>query len=224
MAVTGVGSSSVTGSATGDRAVLGQNFSTFLTLLTTQLKNQDPLSPTDSTQFTNQLVLFSQVEQQIALNDKAKQQITNQGQQLVDGALGYIGLDVQATGNAFTINKGDTTEIGYAVGADGADKVEYSIVNSKGDVIRNGTLKDTSAGAHNFKWDGKDNSGNVVDAGNYKVQVTARDAQGASAQLETLVPGRVTGIQSTSSGVLLNVGSIQIPVENVITAKKPTTT
>ena len=214
--------SGTTGTAAGDRAQLGQNFDTFLKLLTTQLQNQDPLTPMDSSQFTNQLVMFSQVEQQIALNDKAEKQLAAQGTQLTEGALGYIGLDIQATGNTFQLTKGTSVEIGYALGAD-ATKVEYSIVDSKGKVVRNMQLLQTTTGAHTFTWDGKDNAGNAVDSGNYLVQVTAKDSDGKATQLETLVPGRVTGIQSTSTGVLLNVGKIQIPIENVITAKKPAT-
>jgi flagellar basal-body rod modification protein FlgD len=212
--------SASTGSAAGDRAALGQNFDTFLKLLTTQLQNQDPLTPMDSSQFTNQLVLFSQVEQQIAQNDKLQKQLTAQGTQLTEGALGYIGLDIQATGNTFQMTKGTSVDIGYALGAN-ATSVQYSIVNSAGDVVRNGTLKETTSGAHDFTWDGKDNAGNAADSGNYLVSVTAKDADGQTSQLDTLVPGRVTGIQSTSTGVLLNVGSIQIPIENVITAKAP---
>jgi flagellar basal-body rod modification protein FlgD len=212
-----------TGTATGDRAQLGQNFDTFLKLLTTQLQNQDPLTPMDSSQFTNQLVLFSQVEQQIAQNDKLAKQLAAQQTQLTEGALGYIGLDIQATGNVFQYNAGSKVEIGYALG-DNATAAQASILNDKGDVVAQIKLNQLTSGAHTFKWDGKDKDGNASPAGNYLVQVTAKDSDGKTSQLETLVPGRVTGIQSTSTGVLLNVGSIQIPIEKVITAKQPATT
>lgn len=221
MAVNSVSQGSgTTGTAAGDRAQLGQNFDTFLKLLTTQLQNQDPLTPMDSSQFTNQLVMFSQVEQQIAINDKMEKQLTAQGTQLTEGALGYIGLDIQATGNAFQLTKGSPVDIGYALGA-AADSAEVAIVNDKGDVVRTAKLSKLTSGAHTYTWDGKDNEGNAAPSGNYLVQVNAKDSEGKVTQLETLVPGRVTGIQSTSTGVLLNVGSIQIPIEQVITAKKP---
>src|SRR3954471_14201390 len=136
-----------TGTSTGDRAQLGQNFDTFLKLLTTQLQNQDPLTPMDSSQFTNQLVLFSQVEQQIAQNDKLAKQLTAQQTQLTEGALGYIGLDIQASGNAFQYAAGSKVEIGYALGADAAS-AEASIVNDQGNVVALVKLKDLTSGAH----------------------------------------------------------------------------
>ncbi|GIL41482.1 flagellar hook assembly protein FlgD [Roseiterribacter gracilis] len=224
MAVNGVAQgSTTTGTAAGDRTKLGQNFDTFLKLLTTQLQNQDPLTPMDSSQFTNQLVLFSQVEQQIAQNDKLEKQLAAQATQLTEGALGYIGLDIQASGNAFQYAAGSNVDIGYALGSDAAS-ADAAILNDKGDVVAQIKLSQLTSGAHSFKWDGKDKDGNASPAGNYLVQVTAKDSAGKVSQLETLVPGRVTGIQSTSTGVLLNVGSIQIPIEKVITAKQPATT
>ena len=62
--------SGVPTTSVANKATLAQNFDTFLTLLTTQLKNQNPLEPLDTNQFTSQLVQFAQVEQQLKSNDQ----------------------------------------------------------------------------------------------------------------------------------------------------------
>src|SRR5438045_3902850 len=92
-----------------DTAGLNQNFNQFLTLLTTQLKNQDPLSPMDSTQFTNQLVSFSQVEQQIRTNDNLTKLLANSNTAQTTLGLSYIGLTVQMDGDTFKYFGKDAT-------------------------------------------------------------------------------------------------------------------
>ena len=76
---------------------LAEDFTQFLTLLTTQLQNQDPLNPMDSTEFTNQLVQFSQVEQSINTNQKLDDLLALQLGGLSTVALGYVGMDVTYT-------------------------------------------------------------------------------------------------------------------------------
>src|SRR5580692_10651622 len=84
---------------------LSGNFDTFLTLLTTQLKNQDPTSPMDSNEFTQQLVEFSQVEQQIDTNTNLQTLITQGQSQSGAYATGYLGKSVSITnGNASLTN------------------------------------------------------------------------------------------------------------------------
>ena len=97
--------STATTSATDATSQLSSNFSTFLTLLTTQLKNQDPTSPMDSNTFTQQLVEYSQVEQQIDTNTNLKSLITQGSTQLGAYATSYLGKAVSVTnGNAALTN------------------------------------------------------------------------------------------------------------------------
>src|SRR5271154_1591718 len=89
-----------TSSSTNNSAMqqLSGNMNTFLTLLTTQLQHQDPLSPMDSTQFTQQLVEYSQVEQQINTNTNLTNLISLQQTNSGAAAVGYLGKEVTATG------------------------------------------------------------------------------------------------------------------------------
>src|ERR1700722_1542576 len=96
-----------TSSSSGDAmSQLSGNFDTFLTLLTTQLKNQDPTSPMDSSTFTQQLVEYSQVEQQINTNTNLQTLIT-QGQSNGSAmATSYLGKNVTVTGGAGALSQG----------------------------------------------------------------------------------------------------------------------
>jgi flagellar basal-body rod modification protein FlgD len=209
-----------TGTTAGDTSALSQNFDTFLKLLTTQLQNQDPLTPMDSSQFTNQLVLFSQVEQQIAQNDKLAKMQTAQQTQLAQGALGYIGLDVQVNGNTFQY-AGAPVDVGYNLAADAAS-VTASVINANGDVVSTGKLQNSpTAGDHTFTWNGKDLSGTAAPSGIYSVVISATDTAGKATAAKTTVPGRVTGVETTASGVMLDVSGTQISINDVISAQKP---
>src|SRR5579872_4398386 len=88
---------------------LSSNFSTFLTLLTTQLKNQDPTSPMDSNQFTQQLVEFSQVEQQINTNSNLNTLITQGQTQIGAYATSYLGKTVSVTNGNAALSNGSAT-------------------------------------------------------------------------------------------------------------------
>ena len=105
MTIGAIGANSVTA---GGRANLVSNFETFLQLLTTQLKNQDPLSPLDSNDFTAQLTQMAGVEQQLLTNDLL-QALVNQGTGGLDSAVHYIGKEVVAAGSAVRLDDGGAT-------------------------------------------------------------------------------------------------------------------
>jgi len=88
---------------------LAEDFTQFLTLLTTQLQNQDPLSPLDSNEFTNQLVQFSQVEQGINTNSKLDDLLSLQLNGAATSALGYVGLDVQYVSAEVSLEQGQSS-------------------------------------------------------------------------------------------------------------------
>ncbi|MFD1192595.1 MULTISPECIES: flagellar hook assembly protein FlgD [Phenylobacterium] len=221
--------SGVTTNAVKDTGALGKarlatNFDTFMTLLTTQLKNQDPLSPLDSNQFTQQLTQMTGVEQQIYSNDLLKQLITNTGSG-ISTAVSLIGREVKATGAEAGIVKGQA-EWGYTLPREAANvKIEVLDSNNKLVHASNADTDGTSAGDHSFTWNGKDLTGKQLpDGGTYTVRITAVDSSGATVAATTFVKGVVTGVEQASGKSLITVNGAKIPWENVTSIKQIDTT
>lgn len=203
---------------------LSQDFDDLLILLTTQLQNQDPLSPMESTEFTNQLVQFSQVEQQINMNQKLNQMLSLQLAGTSNVALGYVGLDVSYIGDLFYHpGEGKTHELHYALPEKALGGTTIYIRDAEtGDVVR--TVKgEMDAGNHTFKWDGLDDDGVALPVGNYRFTVDAlNEAEEIIEGVSTAVSGRVTGIESVNGIIqLLLQGDGIVPVSSIINAKQP---
>ena len=135
------------------RNKLAKDLDSFLTLLTSQLKNQDPLSPMDSTEFTNQLVQFAQVEQSINSNESLTSLISLSQQSIVTNAVNYIGKTVEANTNKVPL-QGGQAKMAYNVSAD-AQSVGIVIRNEAGSIVYSAAGEKT-AGMHALDWDGKD--------------------------------------------------------------------
>lgn len=215
--VTNTGNSNPTTNTQNSTAQLNQNFDQFLTLLTTQLKNQDPLSPMDSTQFTNQLVSFSQVEQQIKTNDNLEklQALTANSQTTL--GLSYIGLQVEHSGSQFNHYTDTSTTMTYNLPSDAAT-VKISVLDKDGNVVysRDGQNGEGAKGTHSFTWDGKDNNGDEAAAGLYTIAVGAADSNGKTITTTTVVPGVVMGMQKEDDGsVSLIINGQSVPMSDI---------
>lgn len=192
---------------------LTENYSTFLTLLTTQLKNQDPLNPMDSSQFTSQLVQFSSVEQQIQQNKNLETLISAQTSSTANSAVNYIGHTVAATSDQVNLSNGTAT-INYALPSEVADNA-ITISDAKGKTIR--VLKgELAEGAHSVTWDGKDANGNKMDDGVYKIAISAADADKAAVSATIGISGTVTGVTLIDKKPMLAIGGVTVPMENVL--------
>ncbi len=199
-----------------DAASLQKTYSQFLTLLTTQLKHQDPTQPMDTAQFTSQLVSFSQVEQQLKTNSDLDQLVASSNNNQASLGLSYIGKNVAVQGNQFDFNPKTeaSVSIGYNLSAAPATD-NINIVDSKGNTVYS-TTGSLTAGQNSFSWNGLDNSGSPVPAGTYTVQVNAMDAQKTAVDATTSVPGTVSGMQTASDGsVQLMVGSQLVPLTSI---------
>jgi flagellar basal-body rod modification protein FlgD len=198
------------GTGTGASALnqLSGNFSTFLTLLTTQLKNQDPSSPMDSNQFTQQLVEYSQVEQQINTNTNLQTLIT-QGTSNAAAAVttSYLGKNVSVTNGNAALSNGQANWT-YTLGATSASST-LTVTNSSGTVVYTGAGS-TTAGNNTFNWNGKDNNGNQLNDGTYKLAVTATDSSGNAVTTSVASAGTVSQIDMTSGTPMLVVGGMEI--------------
>lgn len=199
-----------------DRSSLNANFDDFLTLLTTQLQNQDPLSPMDSTQFTNQLVQFSSVEQQIKSNDTLTKLLSAQTLNMTSLGVSFIGKNVQVAGKDFSIDgTGATQNFAYTLPST-ATKGTIAVTDADGNVVFTKDMTDLSTGTHAFTWDGATDAGGQAPAGDYTLAVSATDDGGNSLNVTGFVPGHVSGIQTADDGsLLLNVGNNTVPITGV---------
>ena len=191
---------------------LSGNFSTFLTLLTAQLKNQDPTSPMDSNQFTQQLVMYSQVEQQIGTNDNLKTLISQGTSNAATLAAGYLGKKVSVTtGNASLA--GGSANWTYNLSGNAAN-TQLSVSDASGKIVYS-TPGQTTSGNNSFAWDGKDNNGNQLPDGSYKLTVTAADSAGNDIKSSVASAGTVAQIDMTVSPPKLVVGGMEVDLSDI---------
>ena len=211
------GSSSTTSTAASS-AKLTQDYNSFLKLLTTQMQNQDPLSPMESTEFTNQLVQFSQVEQQISQNTKLDKLVSLQNNNQTQASLGFIGLDVEATGNAFSYD-GNPVKMSYTL-PETSTSTKIQIKNEKGVIVR--TMDGVrSTSRQELTWDGKKSDGSAAPAGNYTMSVVAPKSDNKLMTATTTVFGRVSGIEAGNGVTTLMMGKVPVKMEDVINAQLP---
>jgi flagellar basal-body rod modification protein FlgD len=215
---------STTPTKTGDDALasLSGDYSNFLTLLTTQLKNQDPLSPMDATQFTQQLVQFSAVEQQINGNKKLDQLIGLQSTANAYGAVGFVGTTIAADSSDVSLQKGKA-KFDYTIDKTGGSAT-LKVLNSSGNIVM---LKqvDAQVGTHPVEWDGTDYFGNKLPDGKYTVSVSVTDqATGKATDAAITSYGKVDQAVIADGKVFLKMGDVTVPLEDVIRISKPTET
>lgn len=177
----------------------------FLRLLTTQLKNQDPLNPMDNAQMTSQLAQISTVDGIEKLNATLQKLLSS----TVDGeamqAAALVGHQVMVAGNGLQL--GDTGAIGGVVLTSGADQVVVTIKDQNGLAMRTLNLGNLDAGTHNFAWDGKTDAGVQAVNGNYGIAVAAnRGTEKVTA--ETLELASVSNINRSTQGVTLDLGRL----------------
>ena len=201
------------------RTSLAENFNTFLSLLTTQLKNQDPTAPLDSNQFTQQLVQMTGVEQQLNSNDLLKQVVANTSSGL-SRAVSLIGKEVKATSDTASLSGGQAKWT-YNLPAAAAD-VRVEIDDSFGKPVYVAAPSDNKAGDHALAWNGKDLSGHQLpDGGTYTLKVTAADAAGATINATNYVQGVVTGVEQSGGGAYLTVNGGKVTWDKVTSVNMP---
>ena len=193
-------------------ATLASNFNQFLTLLTTQLKNQNPLDPLDTNQFTQELVQFSSVEQQLKTNDTLGSLLTASKASAASTASSFLGKTVTADGATTALSDGSASWSLNAARA--AKSATITISDAKGNLVATKTQA-LSAGTQNFAWDGRNSSGGTAADGNYTIKVSATDATGSSVDVSTLVSGTVTSVDVSGSEPMLEVGGQSVAVSKV---------
>ncbi|MBL4616694.1 MAG: flagellar hook assembly protein FlgD [Robiginitomaculum sp.] len=216
-AITSIGQS-VTPQAQADAANgLADNFDTFLTLLTAQLQNQDPLSPLDSTEFVGQLVQFSSVEQQIAQNKNLETLVSQSAVTSSTAAVSFIGKEATLSTTSAPLQNGQANW-SYALDRP-AITTNVVISDSNGKVVFEAAGK-TETGLQQFNWDGKDNFGNQLTDGAYSIQVTSTDDTGQSIPVSTSVKGIVTGVDFANGEPALLLGDIRVSFTDILSVRQ----
>jgi flagellar basal-body rod modification protein FlgD len=218
MTVSGVGSSSSSSSSTIDRQTIANNFDTFLQLLTTQLKNQNPLDPLDTNQFTQQLVEFSGVEQQLKTNDFLSSLVQANANTTNSNAVGYIGKTVTASGVRSELVNGKAQ---WQFNIADAATVTVNIKDANGNTVytEKGNMQ---GGSGTFTWDGTDTEGNTQPAGTYSISMQAVTSEGKTINVSTETTGVVTGVDFTGSEPVLLVGNSRLNLSGVTSVRTTT--
>jgi flagellar basal-body rod modification protein FlgD len=188
------------------------NFDTFLQLLTTQLQNQDPTQPMDSSQFTQQLVEYSMVEQQIDSNANLQTLISLQEGGSGAASTSYLGKTITiGNGNAALIN--GQTSWNYNLSAQAASAT-LTVTDSSGNTVYTGPGT-TNSGSNTFAWNGQDNNGNQLPDGTYTLAVNATDASGNAITSTVTSQGVVSEINFQNGAPVLMVGPMQVQLSQV---------
>lgn len=212
MSMTGIdgtttGSISSLTSATGAKSALGKE--DFLKLLVSQLQNQDPLNPSDPTQFTAQLAQFSSLEQLSNMSKTLEQLVS--AQEL--GAMAFIGREVVAENSGFQLGDGGV-DLGYRLN-EPADSVTLFVQDSLGRTVARLPAEAVTAGEHFLNWDGRDENGQAVPPGEYQLLVSALRGEETAVSTTALVKARVTGVDLNAAGAMLVTTAGDIPMNRV---------
>jgi flagellar basal-body rod modification protein FlgD len=193
-------------------ATLAGNFQTFLTLLTTQLQNQNPLDPLDTNQFTQQLVQFAGVEQQLKTNDQLTSLVSLQQTAQSTQALGFVGKTAVVDGATTKLTNSAAT---WTLGVASNSNVAITIANSTGQNVFSGTYPVTAGDNQAFTWDGKGNDGTQWPDGKYTITATAADASGNAVGVSTQIQGVVNSVDLTQSPPLLSINGQTYTVSQI---------
>jgi flagellar basal-body rod modification protein FlgD len=197
------------------QTMMASNFETFLSLLTAQLRNQDPLSPVDANQFTAQLTQMAGVEQQLLTNELLKSMLAGQTTSGLNEAALYMGKEATAAWAATKVVDGEATW-SYELGSNAAT-AELEVLDANGKVVWKGPAPDKTTGVHDFTWDEGD------DDSVYTLKITAKDAAGKALDAQVLTRGRVTGVEMYDGEAYLTVGNSILPLSTVIALEEART-
>jgi flagellar basal-body rod modification protein FlgD len=202
----------LTNTGTNALASLSGNFNDFLSLLMTQLKNQDPTTPMDSNQFTSELVQFTQVEQQINTNQNLTQMIQLTQASQVEQSAGMLGKPVTVNSGKLSLQNG-SAEIMFNTTS--PEAVGITVYNASGAAIA-ATTMNTQAGTNTWTWNGKGPNGITEPDGAYAVAVNAIGNSGTAAAVPFTVVGTATAVQNVNGTVMLQMGGLSLPFSSVV--------
>src|SRR2546423_3236377 len=209
--------SGVPTTSAANKATLAGNFDTFLRILTTQLKNQNPLDPLDTNQFTQQLAQFAGVEQQINMNQQLTTLVTLQKATQTTSAMSFLGSTATVDGTTTKLTNGAAS---WSFAVDKPSTATVNIKTATGALACSGSYP-LSPGAQNFNWDGRGNNGVKWPDGDYTMTVTAKDASGNTIAVSTEVKGTVDGVDLTQNPPMLKIGGQSFSLDRIKQVVRP---
>ena len=204
-------------SPTVDNVMIAGNFMTFLQLLTTQLKNQNPLDPLDTNQFTQQLVQFAQVEQQMKSNDQLATLIAMDKTAQSTAALAYVGATVVVDGSTTQLTTNGAT---WNFNVSKPATATITIKDATGQTCYTGTFT-VNPGDQKFTWDGKGNDGKQWPAGKYTITAVAVDANKQPVAVSTEVQAVVDSVDLTKNPPLLSINGQNYTMDKIKRIVRP---
>lgn len=197
------------------KSSLGMDSSDFLQLFIAQLQYQDPLSPQDPSAMLDQLSQLTLVEQSYNTTTALSNLLAAQNNSLGMDSVAFIGKTVKANGNTVSFDGSSAAPLQYNLSAASA-ATTITISNSSGEAVRTVNLGAQSAGNLSYSWDGCNDGGTALPAGAYTFSVSAKSASGASVTATTYTTGRIDGVNLAGSDPYLTIGSVSIPLTDVI--------
>jgi flagellar basal-body rod modification protein FlgD len=208
--------SASTAQVTGNTAMqqIAGNFNTFLQLLTTQLQNQNPLNPLDTNQFTQELVEFASVGQQVNMNTNMQTLIALQQTTAATAALQLVGSTVTIAGKTASLSNATGSPASWSLSSPTPATANVTISSATGQTAYTGTLA-LNAGAQSFTWNGHGNNGVTWPDGSYTVTISAAGANGQPVSVSTQVQGVVSGVDVSQTPPVLTVGGQKVPISQI---------
>lgn len=213
-----IAGSAQTGAGNSQRAAIAENFDAFLNLLVTQLRNQNPLDPLDTNEFTQQLVQFASVEQQIQSNDNLRHLTGLMAAQTALSTVGYIGNHITAAGATTELRDGQA-EWSFDMPAE-SPEARITITDASGNQVYSETMR-LAAGRGSYVWDGRATNGQEMAPGRYTITIDAEDADGNYLDVSTEIVGRVDAVDFDYDQPMLKVGGITVPLSAVTSVTRP---
>ncbi len=208
--ITGVTQTSATNQTSSTSSTTSLGKEDFLKLLVAQLKNQDPLNPLESNDFTAQLAQFSSLEQLIGIGQELKNQSLSIGTLAHSQAVGMIGKTATVNGGTSVTVNGQDVPLVYSLDRD-AKSVTITITDSSGQTVQTVNVGAQSAGVNRYTW----NPGEGI-RGEYFCQVSAEDASGGTVTTSTMTTGIVEAVQFQNNTIYLVIGGVKYPLNEVV--------
>ncbi len=185
----------------------------FLKLLVTQLKNQDPLKPTDNAEFVSQLTQFSQLEQTAKQSQLLQKSLDAQSASLQFTLLPMVGRRISIDHPLTQLEKSQAS-LTFALEKNAA-RVQITIFDENRQVVRTLDSTGLQAGLNKVQWDGKDHKGVAMEAGVYEYAIAAVDRQGASVVAKGRAQLTVTGVRMEEGQPKLAVGELSVDPSDI---------